>query len=120
MSGSGNIFADAAGDPAAERFAELLALSGLRIERIVSAGQASAPGFWYDQPAGVWVLVLRGAALLQFEDEAAPRRLGPGDYLWIAPHRRHRVAWTAPDQPTIWLAVHAGGDPPGAVGTPAA
>ena len=92
----------AAGD--AEQFLELLSRPGLRIERIVSMGQASPPGFWYDQPQGEWVLVLAGEARLAFEDEPAPRLLRPGDFLDIAPHRRHRVASTA--VPTLWLAVH--------------
>jgi cupin 2 domain-containing protein len=52
------------------------------------------------------VLVLAGAAGLVFEGEAEPRVLRPGDYLLIPAHRRHRVAWTDPEQPTVWLAVH--------------
>ena len=75
-----------------------------RIERIVSHGQASPDGFWYDQDEAEFVLVLAGAARLVFADgEALP--LGPGDWVEIAPHRRHRVAWTDPDLPTVWLAV---------------
>jgi cupin 2 domain-containing protein len=93
---------------AAEVVEELLSQDGVRIERIVSLGQASPPGFWYDAPQGEWVVLLRGAALLRFADEEAPRRLGPGDCLDIAAHRRHRVEWTAPDEPTLWLAVHYG------------
>jgi cupin 2 domain-containing protein len=23
----------------------------------------------------------------------------------VLPHRRHRVAWTTPDEPTVWLAI---------------
>lgn len=101
-----NLFAGlpAAGD--AEQFAQLLSRPGLRIERIVSTGQASPPGFWYDQPQGEWVLVLAGEARLAFEDELAPRQLKPGDFADIAPHRRHRVESTA--VPTVWLAVHYG------------
>ena len=109
--GAGNIFADANPDPAAERFEDLLSLPGVRIERIVSYGQASPPDFWYDQPQGEWVLLLDGAAELQFEDEKSPRRLQRGDYLWIEPHRRHRVTWTAADRTTIWLALHIDGAP---------
>jgi cupin 2 domain-containing protein len=30
----------------------------------------------------------------------------PGDYLDIPAHRRHRVEWTDPAQPTVWLAIH--------------
>jgi len=91
---------------ATEQFAELLARPGLRIERIVSTGHSSPPDFWYDQPGGEWVLLLHGEALLRFADETAPRRLLAGDFIDIAPHRRHRVDWTPPDQPTVWLAIH--------------
>ena len=83
----------------------LLAAPGLRIERIVSLGQASPPGFWYDQSEAEWVLLLAGAARLRFADENADRALGPGDSVHIAAHRRHRVAWTDPEHPTVWLAV---------------
>ncbi|MBY0298121.1 MAG: cupin domain-containing protein [Methylobacterium sp.] len=89
-----------------EEILTLLARPGLRIERIVSTGQASPPGFWYDQPQDEWVLVLAGAARLRLDGEPADRVLGPGDHLLIPAHRRHRVAWTSPDAPTVWLAVH--------------
>jgi cupin 2 domain-containing protein len=79
---------------AAEQIETLLTRPGLRVERIVSLGQASPPGFWYDQAEGEWVLVLAGAAKLRFADEPEARLLRPGDWLDIAPHRRHRVDWT--------------------------
>lgn len=102
-----NLFARLPGaGEAAEQFVELLAAPGLIVERIVSTGQASPPGFWYDQEEAEWVAVLAGAALLRFEDEAEPRLLGPGDFVDIAPHRRHRVEWTDPQQATVWLAIH--------------
>ena len=78
---------------------------GVRIERIVSLGQASPSGFWYDQAETEWVLLLAGAALLRFADEPEARLIGPGDWVEIAAHRRHRVDWTDPAQPTVWLAV---------------
>jgi cupin 2 domain-containing protein len=90
---------------AAERVDTLLTRPGLRIERIVSRGEASPPGFWYDQPKAEWVLVLAGAARLRFADETEARILGPGDWVDIAPHRRHRVDWTDPAVPTVWLAI---------------
>jgi len=90
---------------AAEYVAALFTRPGLRLERIVSLGQASPPGFWYDQPEGEWVLLLAGAARLRFADETEVRLVGPGDWLDIAPHRRHRVDWTDPESPTLWLAV---------------
>src|SRR5947209_15246837 len=80
----------------AEQTEALLTRPGLRVERIVSMGQASRLGFWYDQPEGEWVLVLAGSAKLRFADEPEARLLRPGDWLDIAPHRRHRVDWTDP------------------------
>src|SRR5690242_1088907 len=90
----------------AEQTITLVENENLRIERIVSIGQASPPGFWYDQPWAEWVLILTGAAGLVFEGEAEPRVLRPGDYVHIPTHRRHRVAWTDAERPTVWLAVH--------------
>jgi cupin 2 domain-containing protein len=90
---------------AAEAVDTLLTRPDVRIERIVSFGQASPPGFWYDQAEGEWVTLLTGAARLRFADELEPRLLIPGDCLDIPPHRRHRVDWTDPAKPTVWLAV---------------
>jgi cupin 2 domain-containing protein len=89
-----------------EELVEVLA-SGehVRIERIVSTGQASPPGFWYDQDESEWVVVLRGEARLLLDGERAPLVLKAGDYVLIPPHCRHRVEWTTPDEPTVWLAV---------------
>ena len=92
-----------------EQFSELLKRPGLRIERIVSTGQASPPGFWYDQADAEWVLLLEGEALLRFADESAARHLYPGDHLDIAAGRKHRVEWTKPGTHTVWLAVHRPG-----------
>jgi cupin 2 domain-containing protein len=89
-----------------EDFTALLARPGLKIERIVSRGQASPPGFWYDQPRNEWVIVLKGGAGLRFEDEPSERVLGAGDYVFIPARKRHRVEWTAPLEATVWLAVH--------------
>ena len=88
-----------------EQFQDLLQRPGLRIERIVSTGQCSPPDFWYDQAEGEWVIVLQGAARLRFADENEARTLQAGDFIDIAPHRRHRVDWTDPTQTTVWLAV---------------
>lgn len=90
----------------AETFDALLAHPGLRIERIVSYGQASPPDFWYDQDIAEWVMLLCGRAGLLIEGEANPRQLLPGDWINLPAHCRHRVEWTDPAQPTIWLAVH--------------
>ena len=76
---------------------------GVRIERIVSTGYKSPEWFWYDQPEHEWVMVMTGAARLQFENHMI--ELMPGDYLNIPAHEKHRVEWTSPDEPTVWLAV---------------
>ena len=52
------------------------------------------------------MVVLKGAARLQFEDRVL--EMQPGDFINIPAHQKHRVAWTTPDEPTIWLAVHYG------------
>ena len=90
-----------------EFFTTLLQAPGIRIERIVSQGHQSPARFWYDQPTNEWVVVLKGAARLEFEDGTL--EMGPGDFINIPAHKKHRVAWTTPDEPTIWLAVHYGG-----------
>ncbi len=108
--GFGNLFAAVDRAAGTERAEPLLARSGVVIERIVSTGQTSPAGFWYDDPRDEWVVLLAGAAALQFESAGgATRRLLPGDYVHIPAHCRHRVAWTDPSAPTIWLAVYFGG-----------
>jgi cupin 2 domain-containing protein len=88
-----------------EQFTALLERPGVRIERIVSWGHATPDDVPYDQPGDEWVMLVEGAARLWIEghNEIA---LAPGDHLLIPAHRRHRVTWTAPNEPTIWLAVH--------------
>lgn len=88
-----------------EAMSALLHAAHVRIERIVSTGQASPPGFWYDQDESEWVAVLAGAARLRIEGEAEARFLGPGDHVTLPAHTRHRVEWTDPAAPTVWLAV---------------
>jgi cupin 2 domain-containing protein len=83
----------------------LAAAPHVRVERIVSRGHASPDGFWYDQDRAEWVLVLTGAARLRFEGDDRPVEMKPGDWVNIPAHRRHRVEWTTPDEPTVWLAV---------------
>ena len=94
----------------AEYIDELAAAEGVRLERIISNGHASPPGFWYDQSEAEWVFVIAGKARLQIEDEVAERQLGPGDSLYLPPHCRHRVTWTDADRPTVWLALFIDAD----------
>ena len=103
---SANLFADVPARLTEEQVKPLADWPGARVERIVSTGQASPAGFWYDQDWAEWVIVLAGAAGLLIEGEERPRTLLPGDYLELPAHVRHRVEWTDPDRPTVWLAVH--------------
>jgi len=78
-------------------------MPNVRIERIVSTGHTSPEGFWYDQAEHEWVTVLSGRAKLRYED-GLEVELGPGDAASIPAHTRHRVEWTSPNAPTVWLA----------------
>ena len=105
----GNLLTAVEQDGGAE-FVEVLAQGRrVRIERIVSAGQASPPGFWYDQPDDEFVVLLAGAAVLGFEVGDRSISLAPGDWVEIPAHIRHRVESTQARPPTVWLAVHITG-----------
>ena len=110
MTISMNVFGDLPYRLPQELVQTLLDGSHVRIERIVSHGHVSPDGFWYDQDQHEWVVVLQGAARLRFESETEQVEMKPGDFLNIPAHKRHRVEWTTPDEPTIWLAVHYEGE----------
>lgn len=101
-----NLFAEIPASLPDELVQTLAESAAVRIERIVSHGHASPAGFWYDQPQREWVVLLRGAARLIFEQDARLVEMRPGDWISIAAHARHRVESTDPHEPTIWLAVH--------------
>jgi len=92
-------------DLAEEIFETLCQTDSVKIERIVSKGHASPPGFWYDQEKDEFVLVVRGSAGLRFEGQKEVVELRAGDWINIKAHVRHRVEWTDPAGETIWLAV---------------
>ena len=78
--------------------------AGLRVERIVTCGQRTPEGEWYDQDWDEWVLILEGEARLGFVD-AQERLLRRGDFLLLPRNMKHRVLFTS--NPCIWLAIHA-------------
>jgi len=92
--------------PAAARPERLEAIvrgaGGILLERIVSHGQTSPDGFWYDQEQDEWVMVLEGEAKLAFEDG---RELGlsRGQSVFLPRRLKHRVTYTS--SPCIWLAL---------------
>lgn len=103
----GSLFANLPGGGGHEHFTTLADNGATRIERIVSHGQASAPDFWYDQNEDEFVLVVSGHATLRIEGRADLVRLGPGDWVNLPAHCRHRVEATSVDPPTVWLACFA-------------
>ncbi len=76
----------------------LLQNQAVRIERIASN---TASTQWLDQDEEEWVVLLKGSAVIEFENETTT--LGAGDTLHIKAHRRHRVVSTSED--ALWLAV---------------
>lgn len=103
---SGNLFENIPEHLPDELFDTLLEKDSMRLERIVSRGHATPEGQWYDQPRDEWVTLLRGSAALVIEGREAPIVMAPGDQLLLPAHCRHRVAWTDPNQDTVWLALH--------------
>ena len=100
-----NIFRELPANLPAELTEALVEQAHVRIERIVSTGQASPDGYWYDQADHEWVVVLKGEAKLLIEGDEMPLHMKPGDFVNIPAHCKHRVEWTTPDEPTLWLAV---------------
>jgi cupin 2 domain-containing protein len=90
----------------AEQVTPLVERPGWRIERIVSTGQVTPQGEWFDQDSDEWVLLVAGAARLYIEGEPEERTLAPGDFVLLPARCRHRVTWTDTASPTVWLAVH--------------
>lgn len=89
----------------AEVFEDILQNDNIKVQRIVSKGQASPTSDWYDQDKDEWVIVLQGEAII-IEEDGSEHHLVAGSYLNIPAHSRHRVKWTMPDIETIWLAIH--------------
>ena len=88
-----------------ELFESLVENENIHIERIVSKGHTSPGEGWYDQDKNEFVLLLKGAARLEFEDGRVVR-MGVGDWLEILAHQKHKVVWTEPEGETVWIGVH--------------
>jgi cupin 2 domain-containing protein len=100
-----NLFENISARADEETFTDLLSRPGIRIERIVSHGQATPADSPYDQDHDEWVLLLRGSAGLWIDGDGE-RDLLPGDHVLIPARRVHRVTRAAENQPTVWLAIH--------------
>jgi cupin 2 domain-containing protein len=95
--------------PDEELFESLVETGSLQIERIISTGQTTPEGQWYEQPRAEWAILLQGEAEILYEDGERVD-LKAGDYVFISPRRKHRVTYTRENPPCIWLAVHYDGE----------
>lgn len=105
MPDSDNLFFNLPQDPQEELFEDLFRGKNIRIERIISNGQSSPEGFWYDQEWDEWVILLSGSAELEFE-EGKTINLTPGNYVYIPAQKRHRVNSTSKENLSVWVAIH--------------
>lgn len=75
----------------------------VRVERIVSTGQRSPDGFWYDQDGDEWLTLVQGESVLLVEGRTIC--LQAGDTYFLSAHERHRVESTTAEPPCIWICV---------------
>ena len=101
-----NIFDLPSSLPNQEIFESIVSADNILIERIISTGQTTPIGEWYDQEQDEWVILLQGEATLAYAD-GKQIKLTAGDYLFIPAHQKHRVEYTSIEPPCIWLAVHS-------------
>lgn len=101
---SGNLYASIPGNLDNELFELIIKNKNIKIERIISKGHKSPETGWYDQVHNEWVVLIKGAAIIIFEDKELA--MGPGAYVNIPAHTRHKVTSTNPEEETIWLAIH--------------
>lgn len=100
-----NIFELPSSLPKKELLESIVSAEDISIERIISTGQTTPPGEWYDQDKDEWVILLQGEAVLAYAN-GSKIKLTAGDYLFIPAHQKHRVKYTSSTPPCIWLAVH--------------
>lgn len=98
-----NIFENIIINKNKEQFFDLIGNNNIKIEKIVSNGQSSPINFWYEQEKNEFVLILKGNAILEFEEKCI--ELNEGDYIDIKAFTKHRVKYTNKDESTIWLAI---------------
>ena len=74
----------------------------IRIEKILSDGEISPEGFWYDQFEDEIVFLLKGSAVIEYQNGTSIE-LKEGDYLELPARKKHRVAKTSKN--CVWLTV---------------
>ena len=100
-----NILSDLPNIVAEEIFETLLDRNNIKIERIISFGQSSPEGYWYNQELNEWVVLLSGSATILFDGDEKEILLKPGDYIFIPAKVKHRISWTDRNQKSVWLAI---------------
>ncbi len=90
-----NLFNDLPSNLSEELVTVLAENQHIRIERIVSTGQSNPKDFWYDQDEHEWMVVLKGEAMLVFDDGESVR-MRPGDHVLISAHKKYRVELITP------------------------
>ncbi len=100
-----NIFSSIPTELPKELLETILTSPNVRIQRIVSRGHQTPADEWYDQEEAEWVILLSGCAKLSFEDGSV-LEMKAGDYHFIPAHVRHRVHWTSPTEPSVWLCIY--------------
>jgi cupin 2 domain-containing protein len=90
--------------PKEEIFETILTNKNIKIEKIISYGQITEKGKWYDQDEDEWVILLKGKAILKLKGENKLINMIAGDFISIKAHVKNRVEYTSDD--AIWLAVH--------------
>ncbi len=101
-----NLFSPLPNTTERERFMSLLSGGRFKLEQIISTGQSTPTGQWLEQNQAEWVILLTGAAKLEFEQGHEFVEMRPGDFIQISSGCRHRVDWTDPNAKTVWLAIH--------------
>ena len=88
-----------------EIFDVILKSENIKIQRIISNGNTGPKDGWYDQDFDELVFLMKGQAVLEFEDRPLIR-LFEGDYLFIPAHVLHRVKQTSTIPHCVWLAIY--------------
>ncbi len=100
----GNLLTGLPSAALAEVFTPILTRQGCRVERIVSQGQVTPSDQPYCQAWDEWVVLLAGTA--RVDVAGIETVLAAGDHLLIPAGALHRVTFTDPARPTVWLALH--------------
>jgi cupin 2 domain-containing protein len=101
----GNLFEDIRFPTGNAELFEIIRNDKVRIERIISTGQTTPEGEWYDQDEDEFVVLMQGQARIKYQ-EGNELLLTAGDYVMIPSHTRHRVSYTSEEPCCVWMAIY--------------